>query len=78
MQSNSSNSKLEDDIFSGIQLDKPNLNRIHIGEEWVLVPRGYIIAEKDWCGPFGDDDNHAEVLERRVMFYDLYKEWIKK
>lgn len=65
------------------------MSRIHIGEQWVEVPDGYIAAENIFCKEETDlfyetvanniDDTELYayrelVLEKRIEFYTL---WIR-
>mgnify|MGYP006928305098 CR=1 FL=1 len=59
-------------------------NNIHIGDEWVTVPYGYLQAEKEYCEEetraFLTATNHSDkenarsiVLAKRVEFYKKFK-----
>lgn len=62
------------------------IKEIHVGDEWVRVPVGYVQAEKEYTTELDtewisnvsndiiDEELREKILDARVEFYNLYKE----
>lgn len=65
--------------FSTLQLEKKIPSKIHIGDEWIYVPFGYIHLESEFTGensiPIENytDELRQYILDKRVEFYEVYK-----